>query len=335
MLLSIIIPMYNAEPYINQCLDSILCQGLSPDNYEVIIVNDGSTDKSEKIVQAYLSRCGNFKLFNQENKGQSAARNLGIAMARGDYIQFVDADDFLISDSMHQVVNYAQGETDKNVNDMIIFDILGGIPDTVDNVNNKTGECKWQGNGYDYIATHNYNNSPCYYWLRRSFVSRIDLKFIAGKLCEDGMFTLTALLNAHSVVHLDTSVYFYAIRPNSTTTSMNSERRKKIVEGFIYAISYFDKMIEIHRGGMQRAAVKRVIARRDSYVFFLLIRLLKMGAYHEAKTVIELYKRQGLYPIQNFLSADYSGLKLRLITRLINITPLYLLLCGVKRILSK
>ena len=90
--LSIIIPMYNSEKYLSQCLDSILCQ--DDPSYEVVLVDDGSTDDSPAIARAYADRDSRFKLFQQENAGTSAARNAGIAMAEGEYITFMDNDDF-------------------------------------------------------------------------------------------------------------------------------------------------------------------------------------------------------------------------------------------------
>ncbi len=90
--ISIIIPVYNAEAYIQHCLDSILAQD---GNYEVILVNDGSTDNSGKILQTYAWQYKNIKLINQSNQGVSAARNAGIKAAENKYITFVDSDDWL------------------------------------------------------------------------------------------------------------------------------------------------------------------------------------------------------------------------------------------------
>ena len=163
--------MYNAESYISQCLDSIFSQGLDPNDYELIIVNDGSKDKSKEFVEGYLQKHSNIRLLNQENKGQSAARNLGISIAEGDYIQFIDADDYLIPNSLHQIVDYAASENNASINDLIIFGIISDVIDGSKLKNKGIGKCEWLGNGIDYIASHNYNNSPCYYWINSSFAS--------------------------------------------------------------------------------------------------------------------------------------------------------------------
>lgn len=322
--------MYNAEPYIGQCLDSIISQGLDSTSYEVIIINDGSNDRSREIVTRYLKYHSNFRLFNQNNSGQSVARNYGMTKATGEYIQFIDADDFLIPDSLQQIVQFASSKNNDYALDMISFGIIGGYPDRVEIKNTGTGRCIWLGNGYDYIASHNYNNSPCYYWLKRSFVSKFELKFEEGKLCEDGMFTMTAILNSRQIANIDSSVYFYAVRPNSTTTSHIPENRKKIADGFIYAINYFHNTLIVKGVQMNRACKNRITTRRDSYVFFLLIRLLKMGAYQEAKSVTTNLKRDRIYPIKYFIGSDYPGVKLRCFTSLVNCRPLYLTLCKLK-----
>lgn len=92
-ILSIIIPVYNIQAYLKDCLDKLICY---KENYEIILINDGSTDDSLKICELYASKYAFIHLYNQSNKGVSAARNLGIHRAKGEYLYFVDGDDFLI-----------------------------------------------------------------------------------------------------------------------------------------------------------------------------------------------------------------------------------------------
>ena len=97
MWLSIIIPLYNCAPYIGTCLDSILQQGLAADEYEVVVIDDGSTDGGGDLVERdYCQRHPQIRLVRQSNGGAAAARNRGISEARGEYIEFVDADDRLL-----------------------------------------------------------------------------------------------------------------------------------------------------------------------------------------------------------------------------------------------
>lgn len=93
--LSYIIPVYNCEKYLSECIDSIYKQNLNQEEFEIIIINDGSTDNSEKILDRYIHLHKNITYIKQENKGLSRTRNLGMSIAKGKYIQFVDADDYL------------------------------------------------------------------------------------------------------------------------------------------------------------------------------------------------------------------------------------------------
>lgn len=113
---SIIIPMFNTEKYIGECLDSIMMQNFS--DYEVIVVDDGSTDGSCEIVSRYIKGKLNINLLKQKNSGVSAARNLGIEKARGKYIIFVDSDDFLVNESLEFLMNTLLENNDL---DMLFF----------------------------------------------------------------------------------------------------------------------------------------------------------------------------------------------------------------------
>ena len=105
LLLSIIIPVYKVEKYIKRCLDSIYNQRVEEHCFETIVVNDGSPDNSGAIVRQYMAEHINCRLINQENQGLSVARNTGLDHAKGEYIWFVDSDDWLTKDSLSIVLD--------------------------------------------------------------------------------------------------------------------------------------------------------------------------------------------------------------------------------------
>ena len=107
--LSIIVPVYNVEKYIRPCFESIFNQGLDDNNYEIIIVNDGSTDNSMKMIEDIISRHNNITIINQENQSLSVARNNGIQKAKGEYIYMPDSDDALIENSLFSLLELALG----------------------------------------------------------------------------------------------------------------------------------------------------------------------------------------------------------------------------------
>lgn len=102
---SVVVPVYNVENFLNKCLESILKQTMPMEDYEVLIINDGSTDNSAKIINAYVENYFNFCLIDQENSGLSAARNTGIENAKGEYIVFIDGDDFVEPTYLEELYN--------------------------------------------------------------------------------------------------------------------------------------------------------------------------------------------------------------------------------------
>ena len=112
-LVSVIMPAYNAEKYIDEAIDSVISQTFA--NWELIIVNDGSTDDTQKIVEAYVSSDTRIKLINQENKRLGAARNEGIKNANGEWVAFLDADDLWINTKLEKQLAAAAEQPDAGV----------------------------------------------------------------------------------------------------------------------------------------------------------------------------------------------------------------------------
>ena len=118
MKLSIIIPVYNTGGYLSRCLDSCLNQDIPSNEYEIIAVDDGSTDNSLDLLKKYAGAYSNIKVLHQSNKRQGAARNKGLSVAQGEYIWFVDSDDWIVENCLAKVCEICQGvdilETDRS-----------------------------------------------------------------------------------------------------------------------------------------------------------------------------------------------------------------------------
>lgn len=106
--LSFIIPAYNCNKYISECILSLLQQDLAPDDYEIIIINDGSTDNTLSILIDFQEKYKNIKVYDQENHGRDYARNQGVKRANGDYIWFIDNDDYITSNCINPLITIAQ-----------------------------------------------------------------------------------------------------------------------------------------------------------------------------------------------------------------------------------
>lgn len=107
MKLSIIIPIYNVEKYLRVCLDSCLKQDVPKSSYEIITVNDGSPDSCDKIIEEYYTKFPNIRVITQKNSGLSVARNNGLNIARGEYVWFVDSDDYITTNCLGHKIGRA------------------------------------------------------------------------------------------------------------------------------------------------------------------------------------------------------------------------------------
>lgn len=221
---SIIIPMYNVEKYLKDCLESVVNQTLK--SVEVILIDDGSTDGTANIAQQYQEKYDFIKIFYQQNKGQSAARNVGIEQATGEYIYFLDSDDFIEIDSMERLYNIANEE---NLG-LILFN---GISFSEDYQINETQKKHYKKkNEYSNVksGTHIFNElvrnkdytcSPCLLFINKTILINNNMRFLEGIIQEDELFTYVLLKNSLKVRCVNMTFFHRRIRINSTTTAPN------------------------------------------------------------------------------------------------------------------
>lgn len=324
--LSIIIPMYNCEHYIERCLQSIYNQGISDQEFETIVINDGSTDRGNHIVNNYKGRHGNITLLEQLNQGLSAARNRGIDLATGDYLFFVDADDLLFPNVLGILLEVIKSKT---------IDILAfnNRRFTEEDLKTKyTSEYHRKQifdyktiSGFEYIAKHNYNNGVWWYFVNRSFLLETGIRFIVGKNCEDGMFTMNLLLKAKKIVHRDIDVYIYMNNSNSIVTNRNPAHQQKMISDFCFVIDYISQLILKYSSHMSMECKKRCECRRNSYIFFMMWRLFRLGS-SETMNITNTLRDKGYYPFGS-LHLDYKDSKYTLLRFLMNIPVLWHSLC--------
>lgn len=224
--LSIIIPVYNVEVYVEACLESLYQQGIREEDFEVILINDGSTDNSLQIITDIKKRHTNIIIITQENQGLSISRNQGIIQATGEFILFVDSDDLLIPNTLRYLLQCArkyntdmiQGKFIKLNNDEIkkydppylLFPNLSKIGNSI-----KNGEKAF---------TEDYNLYESYVWAylyKREFIVKNKLFFLEHKYFEDIPFTVTAILKAERFLPLPVLFYIYRQRGNSIMSTMD------------------------------------------------------------------------------------------------------------------
>ena len=229
MTLSVIIPVYNAQRYLGKCLNSVLAQtGL---DFEIICVDDGSTDGCAAILAEHAARDSRVRVLFQENAGQGAARNRGLAEAAGEFVYFMDADDELAGPGE---LEYLVGEMRSNALDLLFFDAEtrfdpGCVSSSVnpeDYIRHRDYSRVWKGPDLfaSFCAHHDYTVSPCLLILRRDFLRRNDICFAEGLLHEDNAFMLRAILLAARVSHRRRKSYVRYVHEGSTMTKEVSVR---------------------------------------------------------------------------------------------------------------
>ena len=223
---SVIIPVYNVELYIDECIESLLRQSL--DEIEFIFVDDGSTDKSVQKIKEYKDN--RIKILYKQNGGQSSARNLGIKHARGEFITFIDSDDFLIIDECYEKMYELaiNSKSDIVCGNGIKFFGNGNKSELYRN-KNEFYERTMDSKEYLYVFRKN-NSMHSVVWLNlysRSFILDNELFFEEGYLHEDELFIARAFLVANTVTIYPKNYYGYRIRSKSTITSVsNIEKRR-------------------------------------------------------------------------------------------------------------
>lgn len=223
--ISIIIPVYNTEKYLEECLDSVCNQTLK--DIEIICINDGSPDNSEQILEKYAKQDKRIIVITQENKGISSARNTGIAYATGEYIYFLDSDDTIISTAMEKAYNTAE----QYCLDMLFFDAEVVYESTKLKVKYKASEPYYQRK-FNYgqpttginlfskfIQNREFCVQACMYIIQRNFLQHNNLSFYEGILHEDELFTFQALLLSLQAMHISERLFCRKFREGSIMTT--------------------------------------------------------------------------------------------------------------------
>ncbi|MDO5971189.1 glycosyltransferase [Flavivirga aquimarina] len=325
MKLSVIIPVYNVEKYIRTCLDSILNQGLEPSDYEIILINDGSKDNSVSIIKTYLENCPNMALYNQKNKGLGATRNEGIKLAKGDYIYFIDSDDYLAKNVLKTILLHGY----KYDLDVITFNSTVTPLFDLDesNTNNDEAFSLNTMHGIDYIGHVGFRNEAWWYIIKRGYLSEIGITFVEGRFLEDAIFTASLLIKSKTIAHIPIDAHRYFKRENSIMTSKSSSNKLKMIYDMEDVVIKYKPLIEsIPVTVENKLCIERLKSRQQSYVFFMMVRILKSTIkLAEIKVIINNIAKIKVYPLKSFIGKDYNGIVYLLITNFFNVKYLYYL----------
>lgn len=261
--ISIIIPVYNVEKYIENCINSILNNTFK--NIEIICINDGSTDNSLKILNELSQKEKRLKVFSQNNQGAGAARNYGLLLAKGKYIYFMDSDD-----TIHKrALEYLFFEMEKNNLDMLMFSATTIFQSNKIKDKYYDYENAYKRN-YDYseinegklLFTEFVKNgelklSPVLYILNKGFLDNNKICFKEGIIYEDNIFTIKCLTLAKRVAYKNIILYNRLIRNNSVMTSTSIIKSLKSILIVILELKKFAKKYKLKEFKQYYKALKK------------------------------------------------------------------------------
>lgn len=245
-LISVIVPIYNVEAYLEKCINSIICQSYR--NLEIILVNDGSTDNSQKICEEYKKKDSRIKVIHKENGGLSDARNCGLEIATGEYIAFLDSDDWIDEELYSTLYNLIK----KYNADISIcsFKNVFSEDEKLNRINNEYV--------YDNIEALNRlytkeGTQMVVAWnklYKRKILS--NMKFPKGKIHEDAFLIPRLLYNAKRIAYIEKELIYYRYTPNSITNSKFNIKRLDYLEALDNTNNFFKekKLDELYLRGV-------------------------------------------------------------------------------------
>lgn len=240
-MLSVVVPIYNVEDYLSECIESILNQTFK--DFELILVNDGSTDNSLKICNEYLKKDERIQIINKENGGLSSARNSGIDVAKGEYIIFIDSDD-LINKNMFEKMVRISIEKDADIvqcNYQKFYD-NNDIEDS-SIVNNELEELTPIKALYRF---YDEKKSECttVAWNKLYKTSLFkNIRYPVGKIHEDVFTTHKLFFKANKIVCIEDKFYYYRQRENSITKSKYTKKRLDVLEAIEERIDFMQNVV--------------------------------------------------------------------------------------------
>jgi len=289
--LSIIIPVYNVEKYLEKCLVSCAQQDCCTDSYEIIVVNDGTKDNSLAIAEDVARRYDNIYITSQLNAGLSEARNKGLSLARGEYVWFVDSDDWIDTNCLTDIMKYLTGI---DVLAMGCRFIINGKPSTeykVSDENAISGKM---------LLVSGIIRPAQFYVYKRSFLDEHGLRFMPGVYHEDFEFTPRMLYFADNMKVYKGIVYNYLIREGSIMQTVSPKRSfdyvKVVVALSVFTAAHVDKRFKLYFNNLISMALNNS-----------LFNALKMNAVDRKLLSEVFYDSRFLFPaLINSSSAKYK-----------------------------
>lgn len=323
-ILSIIIPVYNSSVWLERCVDSVEQQDLQPSDYEVILVNDGSTDNSLYVAQDLSNKYSNIKIVDKENGGMSSARNAGIDVAMGKYLMFVDSDDYIEPNCLNGLVQVCEG----NNLDLCQFHLTLKYSD-----GRTTKSCFPEEelnkiySGKDLLKSIGAIGSACSIIYRSNVLTQYQLRFYEGVTHEDAEFTTRLFCHVDRAMKVNYTVYYYVIHADSMSHSRSYQAMDKNLCDSAIVAAIGKKYAKEH---VEDKDTTDIICRiENNGIGGTMINLLRMHDYPKSivKHFIATAQANDVYPLRG----PFLNRKMKIASYLLNCKPLFLLLYYLRR----
>lgn len=317
MKLSIVIPIYNVEKYLSRCIDSVLQQSefdIDDENFELILVNDGSPDNSQEIIDFYVNKFSFIKSYLKENGGLSDARNYGLSKATGDYIWFIDSDDWIQNNSLKVIFD----EITNNNLDILEFSWSEVFESEKGNkyVRDEYYESLITDkviSGKSFLSDFGYVVCSWNKVVKRSLYT--DLFFPLNTYSEDNLITLSLLNKSKRFKKVAIPLYNYFFREESITTSKSTSHLKKYYNDRL-AISIRLKEL-IDKDELKLDSYDRIVNANRFFIINLLYDVVCNQDIHSVRELIDNLEKENLYPVP-YYNYHNKGLKRELFRLVIN-----------------
>jgi glycosyltransferase involved in cell wall biosynthesis len=315
-LFSVIVPVFNVAPYLRRAIDSVLNQNYT-EEVEIIFVDDGSTDESGSICDEYAKSQVNIRVIHKKNEGLSSARNAGLDIATGEYIVFLDSDDWLDSDALSIFQNALA--TDKP--DLIFFSHRCAFSDgTIKLRSPIEGPFEIILEIDNFLLTHLLNIEAWSMVYRRKFLEEKKLRFIKGIFHEDEIFTMQAGCAAKTIINLNYDGYNYFQRSDSIMGSTSEGHLQKRFQDFCFIICKLAEML--HNFPENSGKYKNILFRINRLRYFLFENIVfRKISYSVANNCYRRMKNNGLFPFPK----RNNNISEKIIHGLVKTCPLFIL----------
>ena len=320
MKLSVVVPFYNAEPHIERCLYSLVNQNINYTDYEIILIDDGSTDYGIKIAEDFKNSHENVFIYSQYNQGLGATRNRGIELAKGDYIYFIDADDYLAFNTLDIILKHAE-ELDL---ELLGFDTVA--TEKIDLFTSKTTKRVYETTvlkGVDFLVGYKYHRLEAWWYIiKRDYLLKTRFKFEEGKFMEDAIFTFNIFLNAKRTMFLPIDAHRYVKTHNSIMNNNKQEHLLKVIEDYISLVFRFNSLVsQITKNNVTNALkiIENIKFKSTVSIYFMFFKLIKSKmTINEINDILRQLKKINMYPLKNFIGEQYFHKKFKITAFIFN-----------------